>query len=80
MNRTTEETAWSKQSFDKMINIKNSIPFVQCEIDWTKVLWSTWHKIAHSGYVLPSQSFGTVLKKLNLAEQKQATQEQNSLS
>jgi len=37
-------------------------------------------KIGHFGDVLPSQSFGTVLKKLNLTKLKQTTQKQNSLS
>ena len=34
----------------------------------------------HFGDVLPIQSLGTVLKKLNLTQQKQTAQEQNSLS
>jgi len=34
----------------------------------------------HFWDALPSQSFGIVLKKLNLTQQKQTTQEQNSLS
>jgi len=34
----------------------------------------------HFGDVLPSQSLGVVLKKLNLTQQKQITQEQDSLS
>ena len=38
--------------------------------DWLiEVLRSTWHKIGHFGDVLPSQSFGTVLKK-NITQQK----------
>ena len=37
-------------------------------------------KIGHFGDVLTSQSLGLVLKKLNLTQQKQTTQEQNSLS
>jgi len=32
------------------------------------------------GDVLPSQSLGTAVKKLNLTQQKQAKQERNSLS
>jgi len=38
------------------------------------------HKIGHIRDILPSQSLGVVLKKLNLTEQKQTTQEQNNLS
>ena len=41
---------------------------------------ATRHKIGHFGDVLPSQSLGIVLKKLNLTQQKQTTQQQNSLS
>jgi len=36
------------------------------QIDRVKVLHPTRHKIGHFGDVLPSQSLGTVLKKLNL--------------
>jgi len=35
------------------------------------------YKIGHFGDVLPSQSLGLVLKKLNLTQQKQTTREQN---
>jgi len=35
---------------------------------WVKVLRPTWHKIGHFGDVFPSQSLGTVLKKLNLTQ------------
>ena len=35
------------------------------------------HKIGHFGDVLPSQSLGLVLKKLNPTQQKQTTREQN---
>jgi len=44
-----------------------------------EVLCPTRHKIGHFGDVLPSQSLGVILKKLNLTQQKQITQEQNSL-
>ena len=47
--------------------------------EWLEVLCPTRHKIGHFGDVLPSQSLGVVLKKLNLTQQKQITQEQNSL-
>jgi len=40
-----------------------------------KVLHLTQHRIGHFRDVLPSQSFGLVLKKLNPTQQKQATQE-----
>jgi len=44
--------------------------------DWyIKVLRPTWHKVSHFRGVLPSQSPGIVLKKLNLTKLKQ-TQEQ----
>jgi len=43
--------------------------FVKCdtssEVDGLKVLRPTTHKIGHFGDVLPSQSLGAVLKKLN---------------
>ena len=42
-----------------------------------KVLRPTQHKTGHFGDVLPSQSLGLVLEKLNLTQQKQTTQEQN---
>jgi len=48
--------------------------------DWVKVLHTTQHKTGHFRDVLPSQSLGIVLKKLNLTQQKQTTEEQNSLS
>jgi len=35
------------------------------------------HKTGHVGDILPSQSLGLVLKKLNLTQQKQTTQEHN---
>jgi len=51
----------------------------QVQIDWVKVLRPTLHKTGHFGDVIPSQSLGAVLKKLNLRQQKQTTQEENSL-
>jgi len=48
-------------------------------IDQVKVLRPTQHKIGHFGDVIPSWPFGVVLKKLNLMQQKQTTQEQNGL-
>ena len=48
-------------------------------IDWVKVLHPTRHKIGHFGDVLLSQPVVVVLKKLNPTQQKQTTQEQNSL-
>jgi len=47
---------------------------------WVKALRPTRHKIGHFGDVLPSQSLGLELKKLNITQQKQTTQEQSSLS
>jgi len=44
---------------------------------WVKILHLTGHKTGHLRHVLPSQSLGLVLKKLNLTQQKQTTQEQN---
>jgi len=38
------------------------------EVDWIKVLRLTRHNSGHFGDVLPSQSFGIVLKKLNLLQ------------
>ena len=37
-------------------------------IDWVEVSRSTWHKIRHSGDVLPSQFLGIIPKKLNLTQ------------
>jgi len=50
------------------------------QVVWVKVLLPTQHKIGHFGQVLLSQSLGTVLKKLNLTQQKPTTQEQKGLS
>jgi len=49
------------------------------DIDSVKVLCPTQHKIGHSGDVLPSQSLGLVLKKLNLTQQKHTTQKQTRM-
>jgi len=49
-------------------------------VDWVKVLRPTRHKVCHFGNVLPSQCLGVVLRRLNLTQQKQTTQEQHSLS
>jgi len=49
-------------------------------IDWVNVLRPTRHKTDHSRDVLPSETLGIVLKKSNLAQHKQTTQEQNGLS
>ena len=37
--------------------------------DWVKVLHPSWHRIGHCGGILPSQSLGLVLKKLNPTQQ-----------
>jgi len=37
------------------------------------------YRLGHFGDVLPSQSLGIVLKKLNPTQHRQTTQEQNSL-
>jgi len=37
-------------------------------------------KIGHFGDTFPNKSLGEVLKKLNVTQQKQTTQEQNSLN
>jgi len=47
----------------------------QCFQWLIKASRSTWHKIGHFGQVLPSQPPSLVLKKLNLTQQKQTTQE-----
>jgi len=49
-------------------------------IDQVKVLCPTRHEKGHFVHVLPSQSLGTVLKKLTVTQQKQTTQKQNSLN
>jgi len=43
-------------------------------IDWVKVLHPARHKIGYFGDVLPIQSFGIVLKKLNLTQKSTHTQ------
>jgi len=57
-----------------------NVPWVTIPTDWVKALHPTWYKIGNFGDVLPSQSLGIVLKKLNLTQQKQTMQEQYSLS
>jgi len=47
-----------------------------CLIDGVEVLHPTRHKIGHFRDVLPSQSLGVALKKLNVTQQQQTTQEQ----
>jgi len=49
-----------------------STDHVSPRADWVKVLRLTRPKTGHFGDVLPSQSHGIVLKKLNLTQQKQA--------
>ena len=51
-----------------MIRIIQSCRAVLCQL--SKGLHPTWHKIDCFGDVLPSQSLGIVLKKLNLTQQK----------
>jgi len=48
--------------------------------DRIKILRPTRHKIGQFGDVLPSQSLGLVLKKLNLTLEKQTIQEQNGIN
>jgi len=47
---------------------------------WTPQGYYQFSQRDHFGAILPSQSLGIVLKKQNLTQQKQTTQEQNSLS
>ena len=59
----------------KLKGNKKCLPSIWLRV---KVSRPTWHKIVHFGDVLPSQSLGLVLKKLNLTQQKQTSQEQIS--
>jgi len=56
---------------------KHSLPRLT---DWVKVLRSTRQKIGHFRDVLPGQTLGIVLKKLNVTQQKQTNKNQNSIS
>jgi len=47
---------------------------------WVKVLRPIKHRVGYFRDVLPSQSPDLVLKKLNLTQQKQTTQEQNGIN
>jgi len=47
-------------------NLKTDIS----KTDWVKFLHPIWHKIRHFGDILPSQSLGIVLKKLNITQTK----------
>jgi len=45
--------------------------------DWVQILHPTQHKTGHFIDVLPSQSLGAVVKKLNVTQQKHTIQQQN---
>jgi len=75
--------AQTQESITQVINAGyNQLWNLLCSLnnwrpDWlSKVLRLTRYKIGHFGDVPPSQSLGLVLKKLNLTQQKQSTQEQ----
>jgi len=53
--------------------------FYRHQIDRVQVLRPTRHKIGHLGDIILSESLGVVLKKLNLTQRKQTTQEQKSV-
>ena len=48
---------------------RDSLSRISTLSDWVKVLHPTRHNIGHFGDVLPSQSLGLVLKKLNLTQE-----------
>jgi len=80
-----EQTLLQHPSFSENINYNARITYEcmctqQWRTDWVKVLGPTQREIGHFGDILPSQSLGIVLKKLNLTQKKQTTQEQNSQS
>jgi len=61
--------------------LRLELPFLSIPTTfWVKVLRPTRYKIGHLGDVLPSQSLGLVLKKLDPVQLKQITPRQNSLS
>jgi len=57
---------WHKTSAEFWLEAVSLVTIKECLIDWVNVLCPTWHKIGHFGDVLPSQSLGIALKKLNL--------------
>jgi len=58
---------WDDQSLSVSFNLECCV----------KILHVTQHKIGYFEDVLPSQSLGLLLKKINVRQQKQTTQEQN---
>jgi len=71
--------AWSKTiKSQQRQSLFINICFALDRIDWVKVLHPTQHKTGHFRDVLPTQSLSLVRKKLNLTQEKQTTQEQNS--
>ena len=73
-------SAASSAGRDPYSNLYLETAHITHHTDWVNILRPTRHKIGHFGNVLPSQSLGILLKKLNLTQHKQTTQEQNSLS
>ena len=69
----------SAPSLQDIILNKFSAAVIHCTLS-TESLHPTRHNVGHFRDVLLSQSLGLELKKLNLTQQKQITQEQNSLS
>jgi len=61
-------------SFTQYLRVASVITINLKFIHRLKVLRSTGHKITHFGDVLPSQSLGIILKKLNPTLQKQKQQ------
>jgi len=56
---------------------RDEVTIYQITESWFNILHSTWHKTGHFWDILPSQSFGLLLKKSSLIQQNQRTREQN---
>jgi len=74
---THQRPIWERSLKTHSINVLTYL--LDWLTDWVHVLHPIWHKIGHFGDILPSQSFGIVLKKLNLTKQKQTIQEQTRM-
>jgi len=79
MQLSVQRRAFAQTAISHHIYMTNQNRQIQLT-DSVKVLRHTRHKTGHFRDVLPRRSVGVVLKKLNLTEQKQTTQEQNNLS
>jgi len=78
-----EQTLLQHPSFSENINYNARTNYEcmctqQWRTDWVKVLGPIQHKIGHFGDILPSQSLGIVLNKLNLTQKSNNTRTKQS--